>query len=825
MSDVYRIAAKAYVTGQSPLGVPIEVVPMDRETKKPLVRWSTEAATTVDEVEALWNRFPGARVGLKLQKSPFLVLDLEGPGHGCDLAEVMQDMEDRLGVLPPSLTAATSGGGRHLFFRVPDDMSPDDFAEAITDPLTGQAIPGTEVKRGSNVTHGRCVLVPGRLDGASHDGRSWEDLTDVAVLPDSLRAAVTKRPHDLGPVVAPRAPIFRKGESGTMAGIRSLEGICSKVASAAPGNVNNALHWGSCRVGEYVASGHLDPVLAAKALYDAAIEAGHGLRNGRPDPAQRRAIGNTIASGMEKGLMAPRQPVGGHTDNAGTDETPPWKPISPLKALRAHGERPQPTLLRGLDGTALIYPGARVLMSGEPEAGKSWGALIIAREVVANGGRVLYVDSDAMGADALVERLRVLGLTDDELGASCEWTTAEGIESAKDLSLLTEYAGSGDFQLVVVDTWDPLLELAGLDSMSNGDVNTFIRIFLTPLHARGVTTVVCDHVVKNKENRGRFSAGAGTKLRPMEQHLSFVMSGKTMLSRDADGELTVRVLKDRPGALDRTHAYRIALRHTEGGRIAWDVNPGRKGKQDGPFRPTTIMEKVSLQMELADQLAGGRGTSLHSKTSLEKDVTGTASYIRQAIDLLTAEGYIVSDPSAKGKTLRLVRPYRQVNEGAQGAAKPDRKSEVNVGPVEDTVDEGHSPPSATQARTPVDTPSTAQMASDLQRACYVEAVVTPSDARPTGSALHPSTTSVGGSSPPPRGEPTDVVGAVRDQADAAPDRSHLNPLAKQLVERMTVAVKHGRPFEKAAMASLLEVGDHNRGVFEVAWRALQEEAA
>ena len=262
MSDVYRAAAKAYVTGHSPLGEPIDVVPMDRETKTPLVRWSTDAATTADEAEALWNRFPEARVGLKLQKSPFVVLDLEGPGHGCDLAEVIQEIEDRLGVIPPTLTAATSGGGRHVFFRIPDGMSPDDFAEAITDPLTGEAIPGTEVKRGSNVTQGRCVLVPGRLDGSSHDGRSWEDLAEVAVLPDSLRAAVTKRRHESGPVVAPRGPIFRNGASGTEDGIRSLEGICSTVASAVPGNVNNALHWGACRVGEYVASGHLDPVFA-----------------------------------------------------------------------------------------------------------------------------------------------------------------------------------------------------------------------------------------------------------------------------------------------------------------------------------------------------------------------------------------------------------------------------------------------------------------------------------------------------------------------------------------------------------------------------------
>ena len=49
---------------------------------------------------------------------------------------------------------------------------------------------------------------------------------------------------------------------------------------------------------------------------------------------------------------------------------------------------PAPEMLRGSDGTALVYRGSRVLLSVEPEAGKSWAALVLAVERMQAGERV-----------------------------------------------------------------------------------------------------------------------------------------------------------------------------------------------------------------------------------------------------------------------------------------------------------------------------------------------------------------------------------------------------------------------------------------------------
>ena len=309
MSTPYKTAARAYVTGDSPLGIPIEVFPVDRETKRPLVRWGTEFATSPEEVDALWEQFPDARVGLRLTRSPFVVLDLEGPGHGCDLSQVLQEIEDRVGLLPATLTATTSGGGRHLFFTLPAEISPDELAEVISDPETGQAIHGSEVKRGSRVNNGRYVLAPALLDGSRHDGRAWEELTDVAPLPSALLPAIVKAAVETGPVAAAREPLYPAGCDGTPLGLKALEGVCQRVAQAQEGNVNNCLHWAACRAGEYIASGHLDQAFAERSLTEAALQAGHGLTRGEPDPSQGRAITATIESGIEKGTRAPRDPI------------------------------------------------------------------------------------------------------------------------------------------------------------------------------------------------------------------------------------------------------------------------------------------------------------------------------------------------------------------------------------------------------------------------------------------------------------------------------------------------------------------------------------
>ncbi len=89
------------------------------------------------------------------------------------------------------------------------------------------------------------------------------------------------------------------------------------------------------------------------------------------------------------------------------------------------GEPPPPQeLLRGSDGTALVYRRGRIELSAEPGHGKSWAALTLAAEVIREGGKVAWIDTDAMGRPAIVERLLVLGISQADGSRLFRWTPA-----------------------------------------------------------------------------------------------------------------------------------------------------------------------------------------------------------------------------------------------------------------------------------------------------------------------------------------------------------------------------------------------------------------
>jgi hypothetical protein len=95
------------------------VVPVEPGGKRPLVRWEELQARRAppEEVRAWFARWPDANVGVVTGAlSGLLVLDVD-PRHGGE--ESLAALEAERGALPPTLEAATGGGGRHLYFAHP----------------------------------------------------------------------------------------------------------------------------------------------------------------------------------------------------------------------------------------------------------------------------------------------------------------------------------------------------------------------------------------------------------------------------------------------------------------------------------------------------------------------------------------------------------------------------------------------------------------------------------------------------------------------------------------------------------------------------------
>jgi len=95
------------------------VIPVEPRGKRPLVAWLEfqDRRPTAAEVAGWFGRWPEANLGIVTGVvSGLVVLDVDA-GHGG--AQSLAGLESAHGPLPRTITVATGGGGRHLYFSHP----------------------------------------------------------------------------------------------------------------------------------------------------------------------------------------------------------------------------------------------------------------------------------------------------------------------------------------------------------------------------------------------------------------------------------------------------------------------------------------------------------------------------------------------------------------------------------------------------------------------------------------------------------------------------------------------------------------------------------
>ena len=141
---------------------------------------------------------------------------------------------------------------------------------------------------------------------------------------------------------------------------------------------------------------------------------------------------------------------------------------------------PEPPTIGGL-----VYRAKRVLLSGETESLKTWLALILAKAEMDAGYAVAWADLDAMGAGELLDRLRLLGVSDETIAA--QFLHYEPTETLKHgrlddvCALLRDRA----VRLFVVDAFNPMLNLHGLDPHSTTGRRDVLAGGCVAAHPRG----------------------------------------------------------------------------------------------------------------------------------------------------------------------------------------------------------------------------------------------------------------------------------------------------------------------------------------------------
>jgi hypothetical protein len=316
-----------------------------------------------------------------------------------------------------------------------------------------------------------------------------------------------------------------------------------------------------------------------------------------------------------------------------------WQPQS---LIELEARPPEPPAIGGL-----LYPGRRTLLSGETESLKTWAALILAKAEMEIDLPVAWADLDAMGADELLDRLRALGVEDNRIDRLFRYYEPSERLAGDRLTEVCDVICADGVRLFIIDAFNTMLGLHGLDPSSTPDVEAFWREIADPLTKVGAAPTLLDHVVKNPDSRGKYAYGSERKASGAIVHIGF----RTLepLTRGGTGRTLLTTHKDRPGYLPRPRIGRLVL-DSDGERISYEIEADRS-RDGNKFRPTFLMERISRTLEVqADPV---------SQTWVERNVTGKADGLRVALTCLIDEGYVAKEQTDRAWRLSFARPYRE----------------------------------------------------------------------------------------------------------------------------------------------------------------------
>lgn len=315
--------------------------------------------------------------------------------------------------------------------------------------------------------------------------------------------------------------------------------------------------------------------------------------------------------------------------------------------------RPLPTVGSIRGGTALFYRGKVNGLAGESGAGKTWTALHVSAEVLADGGAVVYVDHEDDAA-SIVGRLFDLDADPDAVRARFAYFNPSEKPTAADLQDLVALVAELRPPVVVVDSTGEGLALEGANPNADEEVAAWFlrvprRLALVPYGDQpGPAVVVLDHVTK-ADDSGLWPIGSQRK-RAAISGAQYMQRTVRPFNRDTPGHAVLVCAKDRHG--DYRPSQRVAELHVQPGPV---VTLDTVTATASPFRPTVYMERVSKALEDAAEPLSLRG--------IQDAVRGKKEMTAKAVGELVRDGYVTITPGQRNANLHtLVRPFREDDE-------------------------------------------------------------------------------------------------------------------------------------------------------------------
>lgn len=326
-------------------------------------------------------------------------------------------------------------------------------------------------------------------------------------------------------------------------------------------------------------------------------------------------------------------------------------------------EGESPSFLTRADGQPLIYAGKMHVFQGEPSTGKTWLALLAVLEVLGIGGSAIYIDFEDT-AKGILGRLLAIGAEPAHVRERFAYVQPSGGFGPAEKLELGRMLDRLNPDLVVIDGVAEALARDGLSEDRASEVVGWIERLPRWISRTGAAVVMLDHLVKAREEQGRYARGSGAKLAAVDG-AAYLVRLSSAFSKQRAGAMKVIIAKDRPGgvgAIGETAALAKIEPKGDGARVivSLEVDTGEAERRT-PFRPTGIMRALSDVLESSSIPI--------TASALKTLVVGKPKHVSNGIALLIAEGYVVEVRQGRSTVLRLEHPFR---DGDPGPTPPEQ---------------------------------------------------------------------------------------------------------------------------------------------------------
>ena len=737
MTDIYGYAAAAPLYRAAGW---MQVIPLPegRKTPPPSGFTGRSRKPVTDEQVRFWSQSdPTANTGIVIPEG-VLVLDIDAEqGHRvkADGAKGISELSQELGALPATWSSTAHGidsPARHLFYKVPEGLAWKGGAIEGVDILqpghrysvvwpsihpSGEmycwytpsgAIASTlphisdlatlpwkwvdylrKPDSMANLTHSNPSTTPIASNPRGYDARMCKAVNTFLNRTLANPASKGSRHDTTLQAVWTLANFAQEGHRGALDAINQLKPrFISEIAPDRQGREREAAReWASILSGAMEKvngiQSHTDPCGQSKIERMTPGEFNEPTQNTVTSqmvesyPQQVQNVGTTP---VQTGSTTASQVQNGSTESYEANKTSSSWRFEDLTQLASGVEPPPtPTVFQREDGQGLFYRGAVNDLHGEPGCGKSMIAQIAVAQELKSSHDVIYIDYED-SARNVVKRLLLLGVTGEQIVAHFHYVRPSAKPSSP-TSLdgwreTLDYADTAT--LTVIDGVTSCLAYAGLDSNSGDDIAAWYNTMPRLISACGPAVVLIDHVVKSKDNRGRYAGGSMQKLALIDG-ISYSVNMTKPVGKGVRGTIVIKSGKDRISEIEEhcavswssngshlREAARIEINSTDPKLMRVTIaRPNmmpsdETTRQRGLERPTGLMEKISRIVENAPE-----EPNQTEIIELLKDDGSSArkTTVLTAINRLL-EGEWISNRSGRNNRniYASVRPYRQMND-------------------------------------------------------------------------------------------------------------------------------------------------------------------